>query len=533
MVGERTTLGWRSISVPAALVYGTASTDLLVRALAELLGVGRTVGLLVPFVVTGRLALGLDTVGWVLGWGLLWFVLFLYGPLFFPRQDEAGTDWPLGLPNRLLVATAAVGIGITFESWLAIFESLANYGGVVSSPVYVPPRAAVGLLAATLLGYLVVSRVPVPSWAAPQLRVTARPEGIPITADRYLLAVVFLGATLAVVAVLFPLPELLVMTFGAGSVLASIAPLTTPSVYLLAIREDLTQGLLGASLAVWQDPEDVFHLVYILTPLLWFWLFAAGTIHLVGLRTLLARSPLSLLLLLGLLGAAGLHVVVFAFRLSLRIRARVRGEAQPPLVPLFLLPLGLAMFVLLALVISSGVRTPNALTDITFTRPLAALAVLSIGLSVLTVLWPRIFPFTGPATDDHATAAIATALTLTASVAAGVYDPSVSQPDGRLVVGGAVFAAVVASLWWGPRIFLPADSTTDRARLKTGILRAAIGVGVGTVLSWVVAATGLLYRPGLLRLAVSYALSLLLFSSGFNLVVYVLAYPFRLVSTPS
>ena len=119
-------MGWRNVSLPEIAVYATASTDLLIRAAAELLGFGHTVGLLVPTVVVGRLALGLNTVGWALGWVLLWLILFFYAPLFFPRQGEPNADWTLGAPNRLLVATAAVGVGVTFESWLAVFESMAT-----------------------------------------------------------------------------------------------------------------------------------------------------------------------------------------------------------------------------------------------------------------------------------------------------------------------------------------------------------------------------------------------------------------------
>ena len=530
-------MGWRNVSLPEIAVYATASTDVLIRAAAELLGFGHTVGLLVPTVVVGRLALGLNTVGWALGWVLLWLILFFYAPLFFPRQGEPSADWTLGAPNRLLVATAAVGVGVTFESWLAVFESMANYGGVVSSPVYVSPGTALGLLGATLLGHFVVRKLPPTPWAVSQFRDTPRSDEGPITPDRYLLAVVFLGAILAVVAVLFPLPELLVMAFGAGSVVASLAPLTTPSVYLLAIREDLTQGLLGGGLAVWQDLEDVFHLVYILAPLLWFWFFAAGIIHLLDLRLAAARSPLSLLLLLGMLGAAGGHVTLFAFRLSLRIRARARDEEQPPLIPLFLLPLGLAMFVLVAVVISSGIRTPNSLASVTFTRPLAALALLSIGLSVVTVLRPAAFPLTGPDANDRATAALATAVTLTLSLVAATYDQSVLPADAQFVVargvvGMTVFALVVSSLWWGPRIFLPVDATTDRVRLKTGIVRAGIVAVAGLMLSALSMGAGILDRPGILRLGVSYVLSLLMLTAGLNLVLYLLAYPFRLISTP-
>lgn len=70
---------WRDISLPEIAVYATASADLFVRAGAELLGFGRTIGLLVPFLVTGRLVLGLNTIGWALGWVLLWLVLFFSG----------------------------------------------------------------------------------------------------------------------------------------------------------------------------------------------------------------------------------------------------------------------------------------------------------------------------------------------------------------------------------------------------------------------------------------------------------------------
>lgn len=526
-------MGWRGVSLPEVAIYGTASIDLVMRLVAELLGFGRSVGLLVPFLVTGRLALGLDTIGWALGWVLLWLLLFLYGPLFFPEQGETRTDWTLGLPNRLLVATAAVGVGITFESWLAIFESLANYGGIVSSPVYVPPIAALALLGATLVGHLVVRTLEPTSWTVEHVPVPTRPRERPIAPDRYLSAVVVLGAILAVVAVLFPLPELLVVAFGAGSVVASLAPLTTPSAYLFAIREDLVRGILGGALAVWQALEGLSHLVYVLTPLLWFWLFAVGTIHLLDVRAAVARTPLSLLLLLGVLGAAGLHVVLFTFRLSLRVRARARGEEQPPLVPLFLLPLGVALFVSLAVIISSGTTTPNSLSRVGFSGPLTALGLLSIGLSVVTVLRPAAFPLTGPDVDDRATAAIATALTLTSSIVAAVYDPTVPELDVRFGVGMAVFALVVSSLWWGPRLFLAQDTANDRARLEAGIKTAGTVAVIGLVVAALSVRAGLSYWPPVPRLVVGYVLSLLILTSGLNLVLYVLIYPFRLISTPA
>jgi hypothetical protein len=87
------------------------SLDLLLCALPELLGVGSIAGLSAAIAVLNREVFGLETVGRLYGWLLFWMVAFQFAPVFFPRQSDP--DWTAGVPNRALVASAAVVVEIT------------------------------------------------------------------------------------------------------------------------------------------------------------------------------------------------------------------------------------------------------------------------------------------------------------------------------------------------------------------------------------------------------------------------------------
>ena len=196
-------------------LFGALSIDLLLRAIAELVGEGSAAAVSAGAGLLSRYLFDLSTLVWVYGWLLLWVVVFQLTPVLLPRQ--ADPDWTEGIANRALVATGSVAVGLTLEGWLAWAEGPLLETDVFAVRLLVQPVDAGALLVGILLGYAAVrwlGRTPLDRLASARsllYRPTARPDATRITADRYLLAIVILGAVLASVALLFPLPELVVV----------------------------------------------------------------------------------------------------------------------------------------------------------------------------------------------------------------------------------------------------------------------------------------------------------------------------------
>lgn len=445
-----------------------AGLDLAARFAGELLGFGTTIGLAVPIVLAGRLSFGLSALGAALGWFLLWLVLFFYAPVFFPAPDRSKSDWVVGIPNRLVVATGALCVGLTLEGWLAVWET--NVGvGIVTGTVYVPPRDAAGLLVGIFVGYFaVVDREPT-AFAATYLPVPDRPTVGSITADRYVFLVLLLGVVLSVMSVLFPLPELILVGLQVGDVLYGFLALVRVGEFSLAARKDLVEGMTGAVLVVWQEIEDLSHLVYILVPLLWTWWLVVAVITVLDLPTLVRTAPVSLVGVLSLVMAVGGYVTLHSFRLSERVRARLTDADERSRMPLFLLPAGGGAFVVMTAMLA-GETGPNSISTLTLSPGLWVLAAVSTVVAVVAVAQPRLFPSVEEFVDDRAVAALSTAVFLVCLFMGNMTDSTL----GSVVQVISVLTVVSLGFWIGPPVFLGDRSLPDRERLKRGLKRSIV-----------------------------------------------------------
>jgi hypothetical protein len=527
--------------------------ELVLRFVVEVLGLGRTVSISAGAVLGSRLLLGLDIAGWLFGWLLFWLLLFQSTPLFFPRQgspDDPDSDWTAGLANRFLLATATVGIGVSFEGWLAALETRLNVGSLVSSPVSVSPVAFGGLLAVTLVGYVAVATLTTTTRVDRKYLYipSDRYEGGTVTGDRYLLAVVVLGAILATMAVLFPLPELLLVSLQTADVLVAVGVVGTSAEYVVAARNDIIEGMTGAVLSVWEDLEEVFHLVYIVAPLLLFWVLAIETVAGIAFDSVLASSPLGLAGLGLCLLTIGVQVTFHSYRLSERVRDRlVDAESATheealntetkPRIPLFLGPAALAWFVpsVLRTRQGSGIGgTAPVVSELPFAPELVLLGVLVFVLSILTVTRPGWFPnFDGgddesAAARDHAAAAIGMTVFVTAPAVAGqLYAGAIGLP--RAVALVVLLGGTLLAPWLAPRVLLGGEGS-EWDRLTTGILKAGaifvvslvVGLAIGIVVT--LSFGGTIPR----RLYAFVSLPFLpMYVSGIALVLFVFLLPFH------
>jgi hypothetical protein len=511
-------------------LFGVAGLDLAARFAGELLGFGTTIGLAVPVVLAGRLSFGLSTLGAALGWLLLWLVLFLFAPVFFPEPDRSKNDWVVGVPNRLVVATGALGVGLTLEGWIAAWESRVSLGsGIVTGTVSVPPRYAVGLLVGILVSYFVVSNWRPSVFGTTWLPVPDRPAEGSVTADRYVFLVLMLGVVLSVMSVLFPLPELLLVGLQLGDVVYGLGTLVSAGEFYLVARQDFVEGMTGAVLVIWQDIEDLSHLVYIIAPLLWVWYIAVATITVADLPALVRTSPLGLVGVLGLVTVVGGYVTFHSFRLSERVRARMTGDDERPRMPLFLLPAGGGAFVVMAVLVDPA-SGPDSISTLSFSPGRWALGAASTVGAVVATARPRLLSPFERSVDDQAVAAVSTTVFLLCSFFPYYTTNTVEDSLGNIVLGLIMLTVLSLAFWIGPPVFLGERSLSDLERLKIGLKRS----GVATVVSFALVAVPIVYGdrpyPTLWELYV-YIFGTAMFVSAMCALFFAVVLPFRFSRT--
>ncbi|WP_152040436.1 hypothetical protein [Salinigranum salinum] len=510
-----------------AVLFGVAGLDLAARIAGELLGFGTTVGLAVPVVLAGRLSFGLSTLGAALGWLLLWLVLFLYAPVFFPGPDRPTGEWVVGIPNRLVVATGALGVGLTLEGWIAAWESQVSLAdGIVTGVVYISPLYAAGLLVAILVGYFIVVDTRPSVFAATRLPVPNRPTEGSITADRYVFLVLTLGLVLSVMSVLFPLPELLLVGLQLGDVVYGLGMLVSAGEFYVAARQDFVEGMTGAVLVIWQEIEDISHLVYILAPLLWVWYIAVATITAADLPALVRTAPLDLIGVLVLVTTVGGYVTFHSFRLSERVRARMTGDDERPRMPLFLLPAGAGAFVVMAVLVNPA-SGPDSVSTLAFSPGLWALAAAGTMVAVIATARPRRVPSFERVIDDQAVAALSTTVFLLCSFLPFFTTGAVEASFSDDVLALSMLTVLSLAFWIGPPVFLGDRSLPDKKRLKTGLKRS----GAAAVVTFALAAIPVVYgdRPysPLWELYLS-VFGVVMLVSGMCFALFAVIMPFRL-----
>lgn len=530
-------------------LFGAVSVDLLLRVLAELVGGGSLAAASAGVGLFSRYVLDLGTVVWAYSWALLWVIVFQLTPVLFPQQSKG--DWTESVLHRALLASAGVTMGVTFEGWVAWLETMFSETSVLTLRVFISPAEAVGILCAVGLGYLLVSRIgqtPLDRFASrfgllfvPQQRAK---EGT-ITVDRYLLAVFILGILLGTVALLFPIPELLIIGLQLTDFLVGLGALVAGSGTYFSTRSDIAEGMIGATLAVWGDLEELFHIVYVLAPLAFVAAVLATVIKGVAFGTVFVRQPVGAAVLISSLLVAAGHVLLYSFRLCQRIRDRKIAESShdesggQPLsdrarIPLLLLPVGILMAVVTLLLAEPSTNvTTGEITKLDMSAGVGSLAVLGTALAIVTVNRPSVFGHPVLETDlsDESAAALATFVVVFLFTMGSTYRSS----TGSLInftVATSLLAGIILSLYLGPRILLGGQADSGRKRLTTGVIRAIGGVFVGSVIlapfaSANASAEALIQSPVLFIIAGS---GLAIFvASGVNAALYALLLPFYLL----
>jgi hypothetical protein len=319
----------------------------------------------------------------------------------------------------------------------------------------------------------------------------------------------------------------------------------TAAEQIIAARNDIVEGMTGAVLSVWGDLREVFHLVYIVSPLLLFWFIAVVAVASIAFESAVASSPLGLAVYGLSFLSFSVQVTFHSYRLSERVRDRLvdaetatENEAlhteMKPRIPLVLFPAALALFVQTVMMrqrVGSEETPPVTISELPFEPALALLAVVAFVLSVLTVARPRWFPDfvdgdSDSAATDHVTAAVGTTLLVLTAVAADVYTEPVGLP--RVAAEVVVVSVALLSPWLAPRLLLGTEGS-EWDRLWTGLKKAGVMFAVGFVVSLVVGFV--LYLPNgeiPRRLTVYFALvTLPLYVSGAALVLFGFLLPFH------
>ncbi|WP_254273208.1 hypothetical protein [Haloarcula marina] len=450
-------LRWSDWSYERVLA-GIAGTDVLVRVVPELLGLGDSLLLPVAFVLTSQFVLDWGTVGWALGWTLFASVVFQLAPLLFPRRLH---EWAHGLPNRFTMAVSTVAVGVFLEKLLV--ESL----GFGTTPLPVP-TAFFPVVVLFVFGLCLVARFVTPvrvdtpflySFDASVYPV-AESEGM-LVVTQQLFVVCFVGLLLAELSLLFPLPELLVLSVvgydGVAAVMSDVEEL--PS------RRDVAERVVQASTAVWHGPRGIIWALYATAGLFAAFFVDYLYVDALELWALSTVRPVDAAFAAYTLAGMTVLVAIATLRLAERIplelqdglgdqiaRERLRPNVSPagvsttnggprnegtPLaddstrrLPGLMVPAAL-------LVMSLELARPNYTGDppvsqippLELSAPIVALAVVAGVVGVATVVRPDAFPSSG--LSDYQAGAVSVACFFTLGLGVGFFDVAGSATGSK------------------------------------------------------------------------------------------------------
>lgn len=410
------------------LLGGIAGSDLMVRLVPELLGLGDNVVVPVGAIVVTQLVLDWSYLGWLLSWLLLAVVLFQLAPITFP-QDER--EWAHGLPGRTCFALSGVVLGLFFEKlmleWTGIGRSPFQYG------VEYAPVAVVGIL---LL--LFVSRILPPMRLGGSLVYEFDGRDYPVESTAgmgflgpYLLLVAVVGLMLAEISLLFPIPELLIL----GVSLHDVFGYQLRSVPQIPARRDLAERVVLGSAAIWSGLRSSFLLLYLVAGLLTIILLDMLYINATHLWKLPGVRPLNFAFAVFTLGGATVFGTVHIVRLIERIpllisggdshhaiqfydrdylRRRVHGVVRPfhlvkfydeedlhstadvmepkPRIPGLMIPAGFLFGSLTLALPSTEWRSFENTAPLEVTGPIVGLALVAAAIGTISVLRPGRVP---------------------------------------------------------------------------------------------------------------------------------------------
>lgn len=292
------------------LLAALAGSGLATRVVPDLLELGD--GVLVPIgLVVSAWVLEWSHVNWVMSWVLLGAVVFQLAPLIFPRNYA---EWAHGFPNRLLFAAGSVGVGIFLERHLHEWTDLG------ATPFSAPIEYLAVVFLLVGLAAPVVRLVPsftvdsglIYSFGRSEYAVQ-KPTEVSFT-SQYLLAVAVVGVILTELAMLFPLPELLMAGFVVSDgIRGRILGAKPPS------RRDFAERHIASVTIIWTGLRGAVWLLYSIAGLLFAILFTVFIYQKVRYSLLGWGNLKESVFILGAVATMTLLVVVHSVRLTERI----------------------------------------------------------------------------------------------------------------------------------------------------------------------------------------------------------------------
>jgi len=308
-----------------------AAGDILLRTFPELLGLGDSFILPILTVVTFRHLVPFATIGWGLGWLLLFFLVYYFTPKLYP---ETILKWASSVQVRFSLALSAVGVGVLVEKTILVMMDFGTTPTPLSFPV------VVGVLVGTVVLFTIASVTPpiivlrefFPVASSSIVRLPARLRRdysfTEFTVRGSLLAVV-LGVLLAEVSLLYPLPELLVL--GVVAYEGLLDGLFGGN-YLPARRDVAERAAVGA-VAVWGSLRHFLILGYAVSVIFLAVLFALYVFNQLPLSTALRRNPGSVLLMLSMVGATLVYTTKYSIRMLVRLPVQIHRSLNAESIP--------------------------------------------------------------------------------------------------------------------------------------------------------------------------------------------------------
>jgi len=435
-------------------VFVLATVDLLVRVVGEVPIIGDTVLVPALAVLTTRMVIDAQTLGWGLGWTLLGVTAFWFTPYLFPQQYSR---WASGLPIRLSVALSATVTAIGLEA-----VALRRVLEVGSVPVPVSAELIGPAIICGTVGLTLSQLVPpvgnetallTPSDSS---TVVLPPEqweqmsGFSIVA-RGTILICLLALLLTTASILFPLPELLVIAIVVSDTLNSL-------IAGLPQQRDVVESIAYGATAVWGGVSMLTNLVVCVVALsliVWF------ELRLLRLSTLPVDTPVAAAGAIAFF-LAMTTTALYYIRLIERFPAWISAKSVEvrPRIPGFLLPASV-LFLFSFREVIQAVQTSGATTTAIYMILVGSMSTLAL----VTTLVPQYFPRTG-ITDEVAiplsmsVVAVGFATQTETTVSDGIVGtllfwqlPSLASL-AQTILYSVAFLFIVAAIWAPPRLLL-------------------------------------------------------------------------------
>lgn len=528
------------VSRPLYVLGGIAGLDLLARILPDLLFSEMVLVIPITVLLSSKLVVDATSLGWFLGWGLLGTAVFVTAPRIFPRQLQ---EWARGIPARGMIALGGVVTGIWFSTLIGQLEQFGASqvvppwwtlpGTFVAVLVFVPVTRALPPLGSGLFGE-----------RAALFALDRRASGGKV-AGRVVLIVFIAGMLLALVSRLFPIPEILFLSFTAKE---GLSELVVGSSDRGTSRKDIAERFVLGLGAVWLGQDAVLGLLYAAFPTFFVLYFDLAVLRLLADPLAIGSDPVAVAFAVLTLGGATFGVVVASVRLVERLPASFLTEyvdtdgrlaedfeELKPRVPGFMLLPG-------ALLALYGFVAPKSLVA---TRYSLSVAPLDLGVAAVlatatlaTVLWAKRFPGV-ELREYHAAVASATVfLTVTFAgigfAGIGLVDDSqlgASTPVGTALVFGYFVMVLGVAPFAGFELFDSRGTAAGRsAKSSFHRLKSEAGASIKVYILVAIVGSIVVYVGGFFLperiLEVVYVTAMMPFFFGFAYRVFLMPFYF-------